>query len=211
MNPYGDAIEDHWNPGFFAQPLGGDARYESPNSAYWRPHESESSPVAYGHDTKPPLGYSQTRIGSVSTLAYTSADDAPTWTVPTRAMSYGHIETLAHHDYQDRAAAQFPHPHTLDTSAAITSTTISTPLSAPIIGHGMPNYGYQQQWNSVYRTPASLPSDSLQGQGQAFAPQFYPTNNPHSLQQMKEEHLPGTSQYAGTPGFYQAPDSQVMR
>jgi hypothetical protein len=151
-------------------------------------------------------------------MAYTSADDSQTWSMPARSMSYGNLETLSqqqqqqqqyshqqpgqhHHDYPDRPSVPYSHPQALGASGTITSTPVSGSMPASAVAHGLP-YGYSQTWDSMYRAPGAGPEAALQGQ--AFQQPFYA--EPVSLQQIKEENGPGAVNY-----YHHGPGSQIPR
>ena len=82
----------------------------------------------------------------------------PSWPVPSRSQSYGHLEDLPHHfqsNYHqqfNRRSSDIHHPPSLHTSANSSNTsmveTSNVPMSAPMSTQPLQSYGLPPAWHA---------------------------------------------------------------
>jgi hypothetical protein len=125
----------------------------------------KESPITPGYSpftTGPaPLMHHQTRDGSSHGPPFGVSRHEPTWPIPTRSMSFGHLDDLSqqysnnyHPQYQfdARRRASEMHPPSLHTSANSSNASMSDapgpPMSAPLTSSGMHQYSIPPAWTS---------------------------------------------------------------
>jgi hypothetical protein len=204
-----------------SHPISAESHYDSPTTTYWRPQEADPSPT-YGHNSKSSITHSQPGpVASTPVMSpFGHSEDSPHWQLPPRAMSFSNIESLprqySHHQQPNRpddsrnrhSSLQYPypHPHTLDTSAAISSSSMPAPLSAPVMGQSMPGFGYPSPvWNQSFNGAVSAQETPIQRV--SFSHSWY-SDPLHRVEE--EQHSPGDGPFPPNSNYFPTPASQGM-